>query len=53
MYRLTGVDENGHRIILDDQLPDDWVAEHDAQYCAQYWTGFTDFELTKIEVIDD
>lgn len=49
MYRLTGKDKDGNTVVLDDQIPDDFAAQHDAAYCGQYHPNYTDFELQHIE----
>lgn len=52
MYRLSGKNKAGERITL-DEIPDDFAEQHDAAYCGQYWPNHTDFELTKIEEVDN
>lgn len=49
MFRLTGKDKNGKTVILDENIPDDFAAEHSAEDCGRVWSDYTDFELKKNE----
>ena len=51
MYKLTGKDKNGNIKVLDSEIPDEFAAQHDANYCGQYYPGYTDFELSPIEEV--
>ena len=45
MYRLIGKDKNGKRVILDENIPDDFAAEHSAEDCGRVWRDYSDFKL--------
>ena len=49
MFRLIGKKADGSETILDDQIPDDFAAIHDAEYCGQYYTGYESFRLESVE----
>lgn len=53
MYRLIGKDKNGKRVILDENIPDDFAAEHSAEDCGRVWRDYSDFKLEKISEISN
>lgn len=53
MYQLKAKNDSGEIVVLDNQIPDDFAEQHDATYCGQFWPKYTDFELAKIEEVEN
>ena len=49
MYRLTGKDKDGKIVVLDENIPAGFAAEHSAEDCGRVWPDYTDFVLVKVE----
>ena len=45
LYTLTGKNEKGETVVLDDVLPEELAAKG-AEYCGQYHPNYTDFVIT-------
>lgn len=45
LYTLTGKNEKGETVILDNVLPEELAAKG-SEYCGQYYPNYTDFAIT-------